>query len=163
MQEQVQKQCRQCKQELSLLYFYKDSRLKCGYRSKCKECVNKVHKIYAQKNKDAIQKKALEWRSLHSEHVKEYYKNYKKNNRNRQTALQAKRRACKLNATPSWANLSDIERVYAVADKTTKLTGVQHHVDHIIPLQGKNVCGLHVFDNLCIIPAKMNLQKGNTF
>jgi hypothetical protein len=73
------------------------------------------------------------------------------------------RKATKLSATPSWANQEQIKRIYAACAKITKQTGIEHHVDHIIPLQGESVCGLHVENNLSIIPAKMNLQKSNKF
>jgi 5-methylcytosine-specific restriction endonuclease McrA len=44
-----------------------------------------------------------------------------------------------------------------------KSTGVQWHVDHIIPLQGKNVSGLHVPENLQVIQGSLNIKKGNRF
>jgi hypothetical protein len=59
-------------------------------------------------------------------------------------------------ATPKWADRQLIRAVYA--DKP-----IGHHVDHVIPLRGKMVCGLHVPENLCYLPAELNVRKSNTF
>ena len=61
--------------------------------------------------------------------------------------------------TPAWANKSTINAVYREA----KRIGDSVHVDHVIPLQGRRVSGLHVAENLEIINAKDNLRKGNKF
>ena len=45
----------------------------------------------------------------------------------------------------------------------TKETGIPHHVDHIVPLQGTTVSGIHISGNLRIVRADFNLKKGNTF
>ena len=74
-----------------------------------------------------------------------------------------KRRACKMQRTPAWADHAAIASVYAEAARLTRKTGIQHHVDHIIPLQGKTVSGLHVANNLRAIPAADNLKKHNKF
>lgn len=74
-----------------------------------------------------------------------------------------KRRAAKINRTPKWADLDSIAAFYASAKRITKATGIKHHVDHIIPLQGKLASGLHVADNLQIIPAKDNFSKKNRY
>lgn len=71
-------------------------------------------------------------------------------------ARTAKRRARKLQATPAWANLEVIKEIYLNCPEG-------HHVDHIVPLQGKNVCGLHVEYNLQYLPASENMSKGNKF
>jgi len=67
----------------------------------------------------------------------------------------------KLKATPKWSNLNLIKHIYELAAAVTEFTGVKHEVDHIIPLKGKNVCGLHVEYNLQIIPKIDNIKKGN--
>jgi hypothetical protein len=72
-----------------------------------------------------------------------------------------RRNAEKLKATPSWANLFFIEEAYDLAQRRTEATGFQWHVDHIVPLRSKRVCGLHVEHNLQVIPARTNLAKGN--
>ena len=86
---------------------------------------------------------------------------YRKENPHIRTAEQNKRRARKLNATPSWADLEKIKKVYEKAQWLSKLTGLKYHVDYIIPLKGKNVCGLHCWANLQILEASLNCSKRN--
>lgn len=84
----------------------------------------------------------------------------------RATAARAnasKQRAKRLLRTASWANYAKIAEVYRRAAYMTRRTGVQHDVDHIIPLQGRNVCGLHVETNLRVIPRTENRRKWNHF
>ena len=88
---------------------------------------------------------------------------YAKQNRPKRNALVAKRKAAKLNRTPSWLSqdhLEQIEELYTMAKMFEMYTGQQYHVDHIVPLQGKNVSGLHSPWNLQILPAKENMSKG---
>lgn len=78
----------------------------------------------------------------------------------------ATRRAMKLQRTPSWLTEIDKERIqneYKLAALQTKLTGELWHVDHVIPLQGKLVSGLHVPSNLKAIRGKENISKHNRF
>ena len=75
----------------------------------------------------------------------------------------AKRRVLKLQALPSWANTEKIKQVYIDRINKELVTGKKYHVDHIVPLQGKNVCGLHVEHNLQILPAAENIKKSNKF
>lgn len=76
-------------------------------------------------------------------------------------AAVAKRRFKRRRATPSWANAEKIKSFYHSADMLNMLTGEWHHVDHIVPLQSRIVCGLHNEFNLQILPAKKNIAKGN--
>lgn len=78
-------------------------------------------------------------------------------------AKTTRRRVAKLNATAKWANHEEILQIYADADYVSRLTGVEHSVDHVIPLRGKHVCGLHVETNLAIITAVENSRKHNKF
>lgn len=75
----------------------------------------------------------------------------------------ARRRAIELHAYPAWANPQAIAAVYAECKRLSKETGIEHHVDHIVPLLGRTVCGLHVEGNLQILPAQENLRKSNKF
>lgn len=50
---------------------------------------------------------------------------------------------------------------HSLRKERNRLTGIEWHVDHIIPLKGKDVCGLHIWSNLQVIPKTLNLQKGN--
>lgn len=78
-------------------------------------------------------------------------------------ARGALRRATERKQTPPWADLSAIRSVYADAVRVSLETGVEHHVDHDLPLRGRLVSGLHVAANLRIIPAIENLRKRNRF
>ncbi|WP_158683458.1 hypothetical protein [Burkholderia sp. BE12] len=66
-------------------------------------------------------------------------------------------------ATPPWANMREIRAVYDEAARLTFETGIEHNVDHIVPLNHPRVCGLHVAANLRAIPAVPNFAKGNDF
>lgn len=66
-------------------------------------------------------------------------------------------------ATPPWVDLQAIRKLLADARFLTFKTGVPHTVDHVIPLKGENVCGLHVHTNMQILTRLENLKKGNSF
>ena len=103
-----------------------------------------ARKCYAQ-DPEKVLKRTRKWASANPE--KEY-------------ARCARRRACKLNATPSWLtkdHKSEILSLYKEAQETGM------HVDHIIPLRGNCVCGLHVPWNLQLLAPKENMSKGNSF
>ena len=77
--------------------------------------------------------------------------------------MVARRRAAKLRATPPWLTgeqIKEMVKIYKEAAMIEARTGVQHYVDHIVPLQGKNVSGLHVPWNLQILTADENWSKG---
>ena len=117
-------------------------------------------------------------RAVNTEAMAEYQREYRKNNRDKFTKYQAewedrnrqyknekeaRRRARKLSATPAWLTESDLDEmraIYAEAQRLTNETGILHHVDHIYPLKGRTVCGLHCPLNLQILTATDNLSKG---
>jgi 5-methylcytosine-specific restriction endonuclease McrA len=110
----------------------------------------------------------VKWRQQNPQHegAKLAKKRWKQNNNGLVIAHTAKRRAAKLQRTPSWLTDIHYERIsneYKLASLLTKITGSPWHVDHIIPLQGKLVSGLHVPSNLRAILGIKNVSKSNTY
>jgi hypothetical protein len=69
----------------------------------------------------------------------------------------------KLRAVPPWADHTAIRKIYEQARARARTEGIAYHVDHIIPIRGRNVCGLHVETNLQIVEAAQNLKKAARF
>lgn len=78
-----------------------------------------------------------------------------------ETEKCVRRKRAKHHATPAWADLTAIRSVYREAARMTKATGQPYHVDHVVPLISPVVCGLHTHTNLQVLPAFINLSKGN--
>jgi hypothetical protein len=79
------------------------------------------------------------------------------------TAVLASRRARKKSAMPKWADRKAVAAFYRMAKAKTKETGIDWHVDHIIPLKHKLVCGLHIPQNLQLLQSTENKIKNNSF
>jgi glucan-binding YG repeat protein len=86
---------------------------------------------------------------------------WQQSNKDKVRATTSRRKARKLQATPAWANADKIAAFYRSADALGMLTGDWYHVDHIVPLQGRIVCGLHNEFNLQVLPAAENIAKSN--
>ena len=89
-----------------------------------------------------------------------------KNNPSKVNAMGARRRIAKLHRTPAWVDSEhtlQIESMYNLAKIMEGCTGKKYHVDHIVPLRGKEVSGLHVCYNLQVIESSINLAKGNSY
>jgi len=143
-----------------------------GLSYRCIECGKAYLKTWREKNPDAFRewysenKEARaqywkEWYSANRERRAENYKIWASKNKHIVNALIAKRSAVKKRALAKWADLRAIRAIYEEAAWLTFVTGVRHEVDHIYPLQGKTMCGLHCEANLQILTKTQNLQKGN--
>lgn len=112
--------------------------------------------------------KQREWRLKNPRHenTKKVKALYKLHNPGKRRADVAKRRAAQLKRTPAWLTADDlwaIEQAHDLADLRTKLFGFQWHVDHILPLQGQYVSGLHTPANLQVVPWRDNVSKANKY
>jgi hypothetical protein len=144
-----------------------------------KENQKRIAKEWYERNKELTKERARTWalanpekrqaihrknRDSHLEQHNATNREWNKNNKPLKAALQAKRKSVILQRTPKWdADAHLIVAKYQVAAMLSRETGEQHHVDHIIPLQGKYVSGLHVFSNLRVIPGSDNVKKSNKY
>jgi hypothetical protein len=140
------KTCNRCKETKELGEFGKHSRNKDGLRCYCRACNNAFSKTSKDMNLEKV-------RAANNRCTKAWAKN----NPDKANAISAKRRSVKLQRIAKWANKEVIASFYLIASKRG------HHVDHIIPLLGEKVSGLHVETNLMIIPGSLNSSKHNTF
>lgn len=157
-------------------YSRKDRRI--GIRPQCKECSKELRIKQEKNNPENHVKENQKFYFNHIEKMKEirkerYWQNAEKYREDTNLWRKLNPEKVKLKAqgmrhhlrkvTPPWADKAKIREIYKKARKMTVTTGINYHVDHIIPLNGKLVMGLHVHENLRIIPAHENLVKSNNF
>jgi len=175
------KHCYKCKTCKDVSLFGKAKDKKDGYASICKACDKERNAVYRNKNKATINIKAVIYHESNKEQINNnkklwYVKNkeikllknkqWALNNKDKRRAHRSKRRAIELNATPLWLidqDYKDIQDFYTMAKELENVFPWKQHVDHVIPLQNKSVCGLHVPWNMQILSVKANLEKGNSF
>ena len=152
-----------------------------AYRMANREKISAYNIAYQRAHKEAGAVAARKYYALNKEkrlaRIKIYYisnresvitrkKAYHQANPGKACATTAKRKAAKLQRTPNWLTVDDyhaIRTLYETAAALTKSTGIKHHVDHVIPLQGKTVSGFHCPTNLQILTATENQIKNNKF
>lgn len=153
--------CSDCKERLRLRRI-SDSK----YKNKAKDKILAYLKDWRNNNKDYISNYRSEYKQNNKDKLSARKKSYRLKNASKISSLNAKRRAAKLKRIPIWTSQKDmkyIETLYLSAKRITKCIGIQFHVDHIIPLQGQLVSGLHTPSNLQIISSNLNLSKHNKF
>lgn len=174
--EQKNKTCSKCKQVKSIKEYHFRSRKNNTYMPVCKSCRKKEQEIYYQKNKTRInpsrygynKKYRLEnpdkvkywqssWRKNNYELSKELHRRYYRKNKKKRQANGRLYELRKKKATPKWLSKEHIDEIANIYKSCPE----GYHVDHIIPLRGKTISGLHVPWNLQHLPAKENLKKGN--
>ncbi len=145
------KYCKNCDTNKLLTDFYRNKSRYDGLSSSCKACTKvKTNNRYS---------------SRPEEHRSRKRKSYI-NNIVTERERSAKKRSSRLLRVPLWFSEWD-EFLYSVmveeAISLEKLTGYKWHVDHILPLQGELVSGLHIANNFQLLPATVNLKKSNTY
>lgn len=120
----------------------------------CIICAYENVKAYINSNREYVLERDKRWRQNNPEKEKTRHKKWQLNNLQKCRLNVANRKAKKLKATPKWANLKLIKDFYLNCPEG-------YEVDHIVPLQGKEVSGLHVESNLQYLTPKENKAKGN--
>ncbi len=147
------------------------------YRAWCKACKYRINqerygdKIrsavanWSRLNKDKRNASSQRFRERNPERYAEIHKSYRKRNLHLAVAMNAAnaciRKAGSKNVVPSWSIKFFVNEAYALARLRKKLTGIDWHVDHIVPIKSPLVCGLHAHTNLQVIPASQNIEKTN--
>lgn len=181
------KVCSICKIEKDLSCFNKNKSKKDGLSTDCRECARKYLEEYRSKNKEILtiknrvfkennrdlinSRNKTRYSTIHKsdplfmEKKRKANSKYKANNKGKVNSDTAKRYTAKLQrcTITSKEDYKIIERVYKEANRLSILTGIKFHVDHIIPLQGELVSGLHVPLNLQILSEQENCSKHNSF
>ena len=140
----------------------REAKQKC-YLSK-KEKYRLMHSSYFFNNKAKLLKINKDWQLSNKEKMRAYRAKWKINNPEEVRADNNYRKSLKRRATPPWIteeHLKEIKAWYRAAAECKWLSDEKLHVDHIIPLRGKDVCGLHVPWNLQVLPASTNFRKSN--
>ena len=160
------KTCTGCNLSKPVESFYKNKARYDGFNNYCKSCDSARLKLLRLKNPEVFKASSNTWYSNNRDSVLKSRKTYAIENQDKRTALRQNRRAARIKRTPPWAK--DIMRDYMklvskFSKALTKRTGIKQSIDHIVPLQGELVSGLHLPWNIQIISLSENSGKCNKF
>lgn len=161
--------CTKCQLQKPLSDYYANAESLDGKMWHCKICDKAYAKNYNAgwyiRNLEYQKAKSRSWYSKNKAWVIRRIYLYNKSKPHISAEAEMRRRARKRLATPKWADISKMQEVYRQSAEITKLTGISHNVDHIVPLQGKSrhggVCGLHCHFNLQVLTGIENSKKNN--
>ena len=159
--------CSSCKVKKDQSEFNKNNSCKSrGYDYYCKLCRKAVSKSVYEADKQKSKENSYAWKAKNPEKAKAIVDRVHKKYPHLRASRSAKYRAYKGKASPKWLTESDLLHIkakYQLAAMFNRCTEQRWEVDHIIPLKGKNVCGLHIPNNLRVIPATENRCKQNKY
>ena len=164
--------CARCQEEKAFSEFHRRG---ASYKSYCKVCRSleylsnreteqQKRREHYLNNRESYLQRAKQQRLNNPEQKQAWNKVWASNNKDYYAMYASFRRKGVKQATPSWLTEDDIflfEEIYDLARLRTKVTGLEWHVDHIIPINGRLVCGLHTPDNLQVILGSTNRKKSN--
>ena len=159
------KYCKWCKTEQPIENFHKHKKMKDGRINKCSSCVVASVAKWRVKNPDCRKKEHAKVRDKNGGITRDaYYKKRSQNAIGRKASASKyahKRRLQKVFSFCSELDEFAFEEAFHLCQLREAITGFKWHVDHIVPLNHKNACGLHVAQNFQVIPAYLNCKKGN--
>ncbi len=132
-----------------------------AYNAARKDEINAKSRSYRTQNLVKVLERSAKYRDANREALREKGRAYQKTHPEVTRATSMRRIARKINATPAWVDHKAINAIYKECVRITQETGVRHSVDHIYPLHGRTVCGLHVSWNLRVITYLENCRKLN--
>ena len=175
--------CRPCTREYVRARYAadpsKELRRAAKYRAENPEAVKNANYKWAAANPEKVKakKRRAYWKNPEKERAAQRAKHtryapiynagmrrWRKANPDKANALSGAYQRAKSQATPAWLSaiqMAQVEEFYDIAAARTVQTGVNHEVDHVFPLRGKNISGLHVPWNLQVLTERENISKGN--